>query len=366
MHRAAYAALGLADWRYDRVDCGEADLAGFVAGLGPEWAGCSLTMPLKRAVLDVAADVSPLAWAVGAANTLVRRGGGWRADNTDVAGIVAALREAYAVEPASRSALGDPATDLADLADLSGVGPDGVGPSNLGPDGVGPSGVGPGGVGPSNLGRDGLGPGGVGPSGVGSGGVGPSSLGPGGVGPSGLGPSNVGPGGLGSGGRGPSGVGPSGPGPGASSRGASSRGASSPGGSRPGGQVVLLGAGGTAQAALAALRELGVPRPTVLVRDSGRAGDLGAAGERLGVRPTIRSWAHLHVAADADLVISTVPAGAADVLADLPWRPTTTVLDVVYSPWPTPLAAAAGAAGCRVVSGLSMLLYQAAVQVRLM
>jgi shikimate dehydrogenase len=42
------------------------------------------------------------------------------------------------------------------------------------------------------------------------------------------------------------------------------------------------------------------------------------------------------------------------------------VFDAVYAGWPTALAASAAAAGCVVVSGLSMLLHQAVEQVRLM
>ena len=75
-----------------------AGLPRLVDSMGPEWAGLSLTMPLKRVALTVADEVSPLARAVGAANTLVFSpggpAGGKRADNTDVAGMVAALREA--------------------------------------------------------------------------------------------------------------------------------------------------------------------------------------------------------------------------------------------------------------------------------
>ena len=96
LHTAAYAALGLADWSYTAIDCGEAELPGLLAGLGPDWAGLSLTMPLKRVALAVADSVDPLAAAVGAANTLVLGGGGRRAYTTDVAGIAAALREARA------------------------------------------------------------------------------------------------------------------------------------------------------------------------------------------------------------------------------------------------------------------------------
>ena len=72
-------------------ECNEPELAGFVAGLGPDWAGLSLTMPLKRVTMEVAEEVDPLAAAVGAANTLVLGRGGARRDNTDVVGIGAAL-----------------------------------------------------------------------------------------------------------------------------------------------------------------------------------------------------------------------------------------------------------------------------------
>jgi shikimate dehydrogenase len=81
LHRAAYAALGLRDWTYDALD------------IGPEWRGFSVTMPCKRAAVDVADEVDPLPRLLSAANTLVRTGsGGWRAENTDVAGVGTALR----------------------------------------------------------------------------------------------------------------------------------------------------------------------------------------------------------------------------------------------------------------------------------
>ena len=70
LHAAAYRELGL-DWEYRAIDCGEAELPALVAGLGPDWAGLSLTMPLKRVALAVADAVDPLAAAVGAANTLL-------------------------------------------------------------------------------------------------------------------------------------------------------------------------------------------------------------------------------------------------------------------------------------------------------
>ncbi len=95
IHNAGFAAAGLTGWSYTAIECAEAELAALVAGLGPEWAGLSLTMPLKEVALGLAAEASPTARAIGAANTLVRRPDGtWFADNTDVPGMVHALRAA--------------------------------------------------------------------------------------------------------------------------------------------------------------------------------------------------------------------------------------------------------------------------------
>src|SRR5579863_1834819 len=223
LHGAAYQALDLQGWRYDKIECDEPGLARLVGSMGPEWAGLSLTMPLKRVALTVADEVSPLAEAVGAANTLVFSpagpAGGRRADNTDVAGMVSALREAG-------------------LARVE--------------------------------------------------------------------------------------------------------------------QAVILGAGGTAQSALAAVRELGHQSPTVLVRNLARVGELRETADRLGMRPTISDG------------LFTEPLPAADPLSVTRWKPETMVLDVVYASWPTAFAGSALAAGCPVVSGLTVLLYQAVAQVELM
>jgi len=110
LHGAAYQALDLRGWHYDKIECHEAGLPGLVDSMGPEWAGLSLTMPLKRVALTVADTVSPLAEAVGAANTLVfpaaGPAGGRQAHNTDVAGMVAALQEAGLRVPEDISVVG--------------------------------------------------------------------------------------------------------------------------------------------------------------------------------------------------------------------------------------------------------------------
>lgn len=229
LHRAAYAELGL-DWTYDAIECDADGLATVLADRA-DWAGFSCTMPLKRAAFEIARDRSSAARAVGAANTLLPHpDGGWTADNTDVAGIVAAVRESGAV----------PKT------------------------------------------------------------------------------------------------------------------------------VTLLGAGGTAQAALAAARELGIGGCAALVRDRTRTDELRATAHGLGIDLAIGDLAVSADALDADLVVSTLPRGAADPFAAAPWRPGQVVLDVVYEPWPTALARGAHDAGATVVSGALMLLHQAAAQVELM
>ena len=135
------------------------------------------------------------------------------------------------------------------------------------------------------------------------------------------------------------------------------------------GRAVVLGAGGTAQSALAALREAGIDDVTVLVRDLGRTAELRDTAERLGVAPRIVAALADPASASAelvgaDVVISTLPPGGADPL--VPPGAGAVVLDVVYAPWPTPFAAAALAAGAGVRSGLEMLLHQAVAQVELM
>ncbi|MCW2541220.1 MAG: shikimate / quinate 5-dehydrogenase family protein [Frankiales bacterium] len=230
LHRAAYRALGLTDWSYDAIDCGEDELSQLVADAPPTTVGFSCTMPLKRQVLAVADAQSRQATQIGAANTLLRRDGGWFADNTDWIGIRIALAE----------------------------------------------------------------------------------------------------------------------------RGVTLDGAS----------VAVLGAGGTAQSALAALGHAG--RVSVLVRNAARTTELRGAAERMNRPIHIASLADTELLMTSDVVIATLPATAADHLANLRWRDNQTLLDVIYHPWPTVLAHSFSARGGIVVSGAAMLLHQAARQVELM
>jgi shikimate dehydrogenase len=91
LHGAAYADLGLA-WSYEAIEVDESGLPGFLAGLGPEWAGLSLTMPLKEAVLPLLATIDVDAARVRAVNTVLPRDTGWHGTNTDIDGMVTALR----------------------------------------------------------------------------------------------------------------------------------------------------------------------------------------------------------------------------------------------------------------------------------
>jgi shikimate dehydrogenase len=241
IHTAAFAAVGLLNWAYTAIECAEAELPALVAGLGPEWAGLSLTMPLKETALAIAGSASPAASAVGAANTLVRRPDGtWHADNTDISGMVRVLRDA-GVAPGRPLNGPVPATTPA----------------------APPS-------------------------------------------------------------------------------------------------VTVLGGGGTARAALAAAAELGAAEVAVVTRRPGARDGLAPAAAALGVSITGVDWADAPAAFAADVVISTVPKGAADPLAAaVHWRSGTVLFDAIYDPWPTPLAAAAAANGVAVASGLDLLLAQA-------
>jgi shikimate dehydrogenase len=94
LHLAAYRALGLDDWIYERIECGAEELPGVVGGFGPEWVGVSVTMPGKFAALRFADERAERAALVGSANTLVRTTRGWRADNTDIDGVAGAVGSA--------------------------------------------------------------------------------------------------------------------------------------------------------------------------------------------------------------------------------------------------------------------------------
>ncbi|RAG83802.1 shikimate dehydrogenase [Streptacidiphilus pinicola] len=229
LHRSAYHALGL-PWTYEAIDCAPSQLGRRLdecrAG---EWAGFSLTMPLKQAVVPLLDEIGDTARQTGTVNCVSARDGRLLGDNTDVHGMTAALSQ---VLPSAED-------------------------------------------------------------------------------------------------------------------------------------VVVLGGGATACSALAAAHRFGAKAATLLLRSPDRAPIVREIARRVGMRLRVRPWTEAREHLDAPLVVSTVPPGAADVLAT-GWRPGAGVLlDVVYRPWPTPLAAAAQPAGRTVVGGLAMLVHQAARQVEL-
>ncbi|MEU6876854.1 shikimate dehydrogenase [Streptomyces sp. NPDC046712] len=232
LHRAAYAALGLDDWSYDRFEVDEAGLPGFVAGLDDSWAGLSLTMPLKRAIIPLLDEISDTAASVEAVNTVVLTEDGRRVgDNTDIPGLVAALRE-RGVEKVESAA--------------------------------------------------------------------------------------------------------------------------------------ILGAGATASSALAALSRICAGPVTAYVRSEARAEEMRGWGERLGVDVRTADWGSAAEAFASPLVIATTPAGTTDALAPAVPAAPGTLFDVLYHPWPTPLAAAWSAQGGTVLGGLDLLVHQAVLQVEQM
>lgn len=122
--------------------------------------------------------------------------------------------------------------------------------------------------------------------------------------------------------------------------------------------VLILGGGGTTLAVIAALAEVGSPRLVLAGRRPESTVAAVDLAERLGLATRTIGFdddAVRAAAANVDLVVSTVPAGAADHLAGaVAGAPV--LLDVLYHPWPTALAAARTGG---TVTGLDMLLHQA-------
>jgi shikimate dehydrogenase len=122
LHSAGYRELGLTDWSYQAIECDEQGLAALLDSLGPDWAGLSLTMPLKRAVLPLLDSTEELALEVGAANTVLFRHGRRSGYNTDIRGMVAALRQAGVTAAGPAVVLGGGATACSALAALREIG----------------------------------------------------------------------------------------------------------------------------------------------------------------------------------------------------------------------------------------------------
>ena len=129
--------------------------------------------------------------------------------------------------------------------------------------------------------------------------------------------------------------------------------------------ATIVGSGATARSALASLSILGCASVTVLARDAAKAHALAPLAAELGVAFQAGAF-DADAVPEADLVVSTVVAGAADPLAQNLARHSRVIFDVVYHPWPTRLAQASEAAGRIVLNGLDLLAHQAVGQLQLM
>lgn len=132
--------------------------------------------------------------------------------------------------------------------------------------------------------------------------------------------------------------------------------------------AVVLGGGATATSVLLALAERGLESAQLVVRDPSTAGDTRSAVARHPAAPSVSvvTFDDLGSEVDGDIVVSTVPVTAQTETVLLAVRDVPVVFDVVYDPWPTPLAQAARDSGRTLVSGLDLLLWQAVDQVRAM
>jgi shikimate dehydrogenase len=95
MHNAAIAQLGL-DYIYLPFPIKPENLDTAIQGFAAIGViGFSITIPHKQAIIPLLAEVSSLAQAVGAVNTVVRKDEQWFGTNTDVEGFLAPLQTTY-------------------------------------------------------------------------------------------------------------------------------------------------------------------------------------------------------------------------------------------------------------------------------
>jgi len=107
MHNAALAALGLRDWRYQRLPVPPELFTETTRALGTAgFLGANVTIPHKGAALALADEATATARAIGAANTLTfAEDGTIAAANTDAPGLIAAMDRAWGGVVQGRSAL---------------------------------------------------------------------------------------------------------------------------------------------------------------------------------------------------------------------------------------------------------------------
>jgi shikimate dehydrogenase len=128
------------------------------------------------------------------------------------------------------------------------------------------------------------------------------------------------------------------------------------------GPAVVLGAGGSARAVVAALTDAGTPEIRIVNRTLSRAENVARDLETPATPITVHSWSELDkIQRDAGLLVNTTSLGMAgepSLVVDLLLPPTAPVVDIVYVPLETGLLAAARQRGNPVVDGLGMLLHQ--------
>jgi shikimate dehydrogenase len=136
------------------------------------------------------------------------------------------------------------------------------------------------------------------------------------------------------------------------------------------GSALVLGGGATAASAALALCDLGVGRVTLAVRDATRTQEtLDAVGRHprpAPVRVVPLSEPLSQGEGAWDVLVSTIPASAQQPHLTALVARVGVVFEVLYEPWPTPLARAASDGGRVLVGGLDLLVHQAVLQVELM
>jgi shikimate dehydrogenase len=130
--------------------------------------------------------------------------------------------------------------------------------------------------------------------------------------------------------------------------------------------AIVLGGGATASSVLLALADLGCRHVTLVVREENRARETVEAAGRHPQPPEVDVRLLGATPGPADILVSTIPADAQtpEVVALAETIPV--LFDVVYDPWPTPLASFALREGRILVGGLDLLVHQAVLQFNLM
>jgi shikimate dehydrogenase len=130
--------------------------------------------------------------------------------------------------------------------------------------------------------------------------------------------------------------------------------------------VHILGGGATAASAVVAAAELGALSVSILARSPGKSESLIALAHRAGLAVDLARFEDAERLPQPQLVVSTLPGGSpppvsypASVISGA------ALLDVAYDPWPSELASRWADAAGPVANGLSMLVQQAVVQVRI-